>query len=104
MQQTGNNIKLEDAKNTSLLEENSSSPSQDRIVAERERQRQREQERRRREVVCTILRFAVGDHTISLLFSLLNMVLVQMASKIDMNFQSNCMAAFEQTFEQVPDQ
>ncbi|XP_034951015.1 homeotic protein female sterile-like isoform X2 [Chelonus insularis] len=55
-------------------ETDSSSPShsssQDRAAAERERQRQREQERRRREA---------------------------MANKIDMNLQSDLMAAFEET-------
>ncbi|XP_065200393.1 bromodomain-containing protein 3-like isoform X2 [Planococcus citri] len=66
------NMKLEENKTAGLLDDSINSPSQDKIAAERERQRKREQERRRREA---------------------------MALKIDMNFQSDCMAAFEQTLD-----
>lgn len=51
LQPSAANIKLEDVKNSSLLDDGMNSPSQDKIAAERERQRQREQERRRREAV-----------------------------------------------------
>lgn len=82
-------------------QEDSSSPNHggaDKSAAERERQRLREQERRRREAVSSIFRrlfFQVKNLRLILLKKFI--LFLQLAGQIDMNMQSDLMAAFEES-------